>query len=722
MLFNLYYLLTAAETFLLCAYIVFAGSTEQASVLFNLSFPRLIIALITFIIGLGFILLPLRSLLNKSGRKTFEKKFLETEKWSWIAFGSGMLLVCLVTFLLTRQVNAYGDFKLIYLRLEPVLVWLAIVGAQTAFFSAIWYSVYFIGDQTGRDLRESQKELMALLGLFAAFSIFKLIFFTAPSNGPSAYGDEMTYFDMVDSLYRGFFSTKATHHYPPLYPLSLVGTLVFKGWSFDGIKLLNILFSSSIVFPIYFISRQYLNKKLSLIASLLSCLIPFHLVFPRRIVSENLFFPLFFWTMFSTLVHPRNDKLRLHWDIMNGILLALLYLTRYITLALIPFFLFSWWIKPFKGEKALLKPGKSKSIHFIVIVLVLVIVFSPWLFAGLREGVPARLMLGFGVTSRTTAEQLNLGNLLTWILLYACYFILISAPVLHLLIASLWHADPQKWRSGWERWFIQVVLIMAGFFAAVSRHSWRAYYNRDIPAVIMGRYLIVFSVIFFTIAMIAIKKMDISRFKSKPSFFLWTTILPFGMVIFAHLTLIKGIVIQTDGDLLKLLGSVDAYYIQLLGPYFFLLIISIYGVTNLFLWKVQKKYAVTALLISMAIYYTAGLPAYHLQLKEREVYPWLAEQITKLLPLPDPYSGNIEQITVYLPPGETAREMAEIYNSLRVRGIDNTITHLYSEEKVESMATEKGFIIEGFEGTINEPDTTLYEFNNQAFLIIPIVK
>ena len=127
---------------------------------------------------------------------------------------------------------------------------------------------------------------------------------------------------------------------------------------------------------------------MSLIAAFLSCIIPFQLVFPRRIISENLFFPLFLWTMLITFLIPDNKKYRLHWDLLNGAMVALLYLTRYITLAALPFFILSWWIKPFDGEKSLQKPKQKKTFRFILITAVFIAVFCPWPIIGMKAGVP----------------------------------------------------------------------------------------------------------------------------------------------------------------------------------------------------------------------------------------------------------------------------------------------------------------------------------------------
>ncbi len=553
--------------------------------------------------------------------------------------------------------------------------------------------------------------------------VLKLIFVSRTSYGPLGRGDEMTYFDMADSFYRGFFSVAQSHHYPPLYPLSIMPALVFKSWTFDGIKLLNALYSSSIIFPVYFIARRFMDAPKSLAAAFLSCLIPYHLVFPRRILSENLFFPLFLWTMAITYSVPHSKAHRLHWDVLNGVMIAALYLTRYITLATIPFFLLAWWVKPFAGEKALVKPGWKKMLHFLLLISAMLAAFSPWLLAGLREGVQAKLILGFGITSRTTAEQQTLKNLLVWAALYACYFILVAAPVLNLLIISFFQINLKTWREGFGRWIFQVLALMAGFYIAVTRHSWRAYYNADLPSAIMGRYLIVFSALFFVIALAVINQSRHTDFRKGWRLVLFGQVLPIALVGAAYFILIKGKLIPTDGDLLKSLGSVDAFFTEILGGWFFLLLFAIYGITNWLLWKGLHKHALTALIAGLVIYYAVGVPSYYQNLMEYQTYPWLASQIARLAPPPDPKSGDAEPITVFLPEDRDSKSGAEIYNGLRSRGLDNTYIKIYSEKAVNAMATEKGFIIQTLdEGADAQAEYPILRINERAFVIIPVQK
>ncbi len=718
MMIPLYFAFNALQAFLLAVYLALVGSEPDASLLFGLSSSRLTLVALIGLLGVLFALLALRACSPTAALRRKMDAALQDEKRVGFFFMAGMLLTAVIYFLLTRQINWFGDFKLVYERLEPVMVWLAFLGIQNAFLAVIWYSTHFIRREEAAEADGSQDELPALFGIYALFVLLKLLLVTSTSYGPLGRGDEMTYFDMAESFYRGFFSVEQSHHYPPLYPLALMPALVFKGYYFEAIKIINVLLSSSIIFPAYFIARQFLGRKRSLLAALLTCLIPYHLVFPRRMLSENLYFPLFIWAVYVTLVLPRSRRARLLWDMLNGALLAVLYLTRYISLAAIPFFLLAWWVKPFEGERSLLQPGWKKIKHLVLLSLAMLAVFSPWLIAGLSEGVELKLILGFGVASKIDPAALTLPRLLLWALLYVCYYLLVSAPVLNLLLVSLTQIDFKRWREGFGRLAAEILLLMSAFFVAVTRHSWRAYYNRDLPSKIMGRYLIVFSVIYIVMAVIFASHFDRRRIKSKTAFIFWGGILPFLLIVAANFILIQGAIFPTDASFMKALGSVDGFLTEILGPYFFVLVALLYGIELYLLLRGSHKKLLAALAAGLVIYYLSGYPSYYRSLIDYQTYPWLSQQIASLLPGQNVKGQETGKISVFLPPEHNSQDEAEIYNGLRVRGIDNSEILTEGVDAQESMTNPKGFIIQQLADPQDAVEgLKVYEFNGAYFTI-----
>ena len=715
---SVYFLFNALEAFFLAVYMVSVGSLSSERVFLNLSLSRLIIVLIISIIAIAFGITAAKSRPENSRIKQKIQTISKDEKKVWVVFLISLAVVAVVYFLLTTEKAKFLNYQNIYDRLEPMLVWVAVMGAQTAFFAVVWYCALFIDYSQSPDAAVSASELPALFGIYAIFILAKLLLVTSSSYGPLGSGDEMTYYDMADSFHRGFFSIAQSHHYPPLYPLYFMPALVFGSYAFEGIKLLNVIASSSVIFPVYFIARHFLDRKQSLITVLLTCLIPYHLVFPRRILSENLFFPLFIWTVFITFARPKNMRVRLPWDLLNGAMLAVLYLTRYITLAAIPFFVLAWWVKPFERERSIFKPGWKKFGHLVGMGIALLAVYSPWLIAGLREHVNLKLVLGFGVASKTDPAQLTLYNLVTWMGLYASYYVLVAAPVLNLLLAAFTQLDLKRWRENLGRLVFQVLALMAGFFIAVTRHSWRAYYNREAPSKIMGRYLIVYSLLYIILAMIILVKFDRSRVKSKTKFIFWTGVFPIALVVFSHAALFDGTIFPTDGNLFNALGSVDGFFTDVLGPYFYVIIAVLYAVEIVLMLQDKRKYFVSVLTIGLLVYYMAGYPAYYKVLLDYQTYPWLSDKVAEIVRVDGNAGTASDNITVFIPPGNETQDRVEMYNGLRVRGIDNADVIITKEGSNSLVKTDLGFIIRKVD-KLNPaaPGQTVYEFNGESFTI-----
>ena len=718
----IYFSLNAIESFLLAIYLFLVGSNPQEQIFLNLSPSRL--AAVVFAAGTGvlFLLIGIRSQKNGSRIKKKFDCFLKMEGALWVTFIASLILASLIMFLITREINLYGKNKLVYQRLEPILAWGILLAVQTALFTATWYCMNFIENGGSGDNEDSKREFGLIFALFVVFALVKYVFISSTAYGPTGRGDEMTYFDMAESFYRGFFSIEQTHHYPPLYPLSLVPALVFKGSAYTGIKIINALLSSSIVFPIYLVLRQFMDARKSLLTTLVTCIIPYHLVFPRRMVSENLFFPLFMWALLATFSKPAKRDHRMLWNVMNGILVGALYLTRYITLALIPTFLLAWWIKPFDGEKGFFRPTKKKVFHFLLISFFVAATFSPWVLMAIADNLEVRLALGFGITSRTTREQLTLTKLLVWAFMYVCYYALTAAPVLNLLFSSQRRVFTKEWREGFSRLIFQTLIIMGGFFAAVVRHSWRAYYNRDLPGAIMGRYLIVFSAVFIMIASIEIKRFRKDKFNNIKGFILLAFLVPAILAVLSHMTIIQTSVIPTRGNLLKAHGSADGFMIEQLGLWYFVLVTIIYASVNLLLWTERKNLARAVFTAGLTIYFISGWPAYYDTLLESQTFPWIGTKIAALAPQVDIKSGEFEKVTVYVPPETPSDNRAEIYNALRVRGVDNTTIEYATTENIQNMETTRGFIIEQIEKApdVLEKNEYLYEYQDKYYLITEI--
>jgi hypothetical protein len=285
-----YFLLNAFETAILTVYIMLDHSEKQQQVLFNLSLQRLFLVFLLVVLTGSFLFLAFTCWKKgKIGRKV--ETAIRNERINWILLGVSGVVVLASLFSLTRNADQLGGFRNYYLELQPIFSWICILSFQTIFFLVI--NLFFNLNSDESNTAQTRKELRSVWIVFIAAVIIKLLFTTRNSNGPINW-DGMEYFFSAYFMNKGdFFAYEKAIHYPPLYYLLFVWTIPFDYYAYDLIKILNIVLSSSLIFPVYLIARKFLGKKECIWIVIISSLLPFHLVFPQRIQSENLYFPLF---------------------------------------------------------------------------------------------------------------------------------------------------------------------------------------------------------------------------------------------------------------------------------------------------------------------------------------------------------------------------------------------------------------------------------------------
>src|SRR3989344_1944584 len=127
--------------------------------------------------------------------------------------------------------------------------------------------------------------------------------------------------------------------YSPLYPL-LVGLLSFivRNLELAG-RLISVLFGGLLVIPIYLIAKKVYNKKVALIAGLLTALYPVLVYLSDIVYAESLYFFVFFFGIYFALESLDNKK----W--LNYVSTGLLFGVGYwikpeIVIAVLIFFVF----------------------------------------------------------------------------------------------------------------------------------------------------------------------------------------------------------------------------------------------------------------------------------------------------------------------------------------------------------------------------------------------
>ncbi len=436
----IYLLLVNLETIGLLIYNLIQKSDPQGRIWLYFSAERLILNCAILLVTICVLMMTYFTVRDIRCGQFIVGKYLDKESslWTIMSLSLGIIVLCVWSFVLPA--GMFGKYQAIFLNMKSVLFWLLVLAGQTFLFTLLGYLRKFIEKPCISTPEIKTCEMFWLILIFGLSVTLKLVFVLPTGFGMLKDVGETKYLYMLQYFNEGIFlhsATEFTTHYPPLYALMLMAAYSIRDFAYEGIKLINALAASSLVFPLYFLARRFFDRKTSLYIIVVASLIPFQFQLPIRLLSENLYFPLLLSALYLIFTQPANFRFRFTWDCLTGFVLGLLYLTRYISLALIPFLMLAWWLKPFGDQPAGLRITGRKLIHASAILFLAGLTFSPWVMIGLENGLPVSQMLGFGIAANTNPAQLTVINLLKWIALYGAYFILLAAPVLNLLGISL---------------------------------------------------------------------------------------------------------------------------------------------------------------------------------------------------------------------------------------------------------------------------------------------
>ena len=175
-----------------------------------------------------------------------------------------------------------------------------------------------------------KKILKKLILYYLIFVVVKgILSYLIPA--PSAFSDSYIYMKLARSF---FFDSNfvinniPTTHYLPLYPIVLSFSYFFKQMNiiYPVMKLINVVISSLVIFPAYFLSKEFFNSKKSLTIAFLISLLPSNFIFSSFILAENIFYPLFLFSIY--FIYKSITVKRIIWPILAGISLGLTYLSK----------------------------------------------------------------------------------------------------------------------------------------------------------------------------------------------------------------------------------------------------------------------------------------------------------------------------------------------------------------------------------------------------------
>ena len=334
-----------------------------------------------------------------------------------------------------------------------------------------------------------------LVIFFCALVAAKVVWVSS-ADGPVVFGDEYFFKSLAQSfvsLQPFVVDGKNTFFFGPAYSLVLTPALLFGNAWYRAMLVINALVSSTLIFPVAWIARQLLSRAQSWVCVWLVALIPFQVVFPRLLMTENLFLTLFVASIGFMLADLGSLTRRK--SLLVGAVWGVTYLTRFIFLPIIPVLAVLWWFQPAiagTGRVWADAQRRLKSMGWTALGVCAFVV--PWYglkyLADATSGRVAAAAVGSkGIAELWITRTLTTWNgaLVIWLVLYLAYLVLMSGPflpALTLLPLTIRRLSPRG------RFFAAVCMGVTGALVLVSV-NYMATLNRDLSgAFIEGRYVL----------------------------------------------------------------------------------------------------------------------------------------------------------------------------------------------------------------------------------------
>ena len=175
------------------------------------------------------------------------------------------------------------------------------------------------------------KEIILLFSVYISFSIIKAIIAFLFIKSIQVIPDEFTFTEIARSIIKAH---KLGYYFghpigkEPLYSVFISIAFLFHNmiYSYDIIKILNAFLSSIIIFPLYFLAKELLNKKSALLIAILTGLLPASNSYSLNILAENIYFPCFLASIY--FLYKYETKKQLNFAFLSGIFVGLSFLAK----------------------------------------------------------------------------------------------------------------------------------------------------------------------------------------------------------------------------------------------------------------------------------------------------------------------------------------------------------------------------------------------------------
>jgi hypothetical protein len=456
--------------------------------------------------------------------------------------------------------------------------------------------------------------------IFFLFSFLKIWLLTPIVHNYMLYSDTHVYAQMARQIHDGYLSIVSLNHYPPLYPFALQPIFFFSPRHiYDNLIIINVLLSTSAIFPIYLLTRQFLNKRKSLLFAVASACYPSQIFYSALFMSENLAYPLFFWAFYFCFSSPKEKKFTILWDVLAGIAIGLSWLTRYVTISLLPIFLVILWIKPDNISGLMgFAPTKKKFSRLLLIGGIALIVFMLWVIPGLFQGVDIKTLFGFYVESVGSKTSISLSDILFWSGISLSYFIVMVNPVLHQVFGSIklpfmpGIATMRKWNTPSTFWVVSLSMITLMFMYVVTQHAWKASYNLDGPQNYIARYIIYLPVLFWLTGIMCVQNQ-----KSSSARIVISGIISLLVFLFCYSYLLN---LNWLGAKFLYNGSIDFFTPNSYSSLYFLFLIVFVIASSIVLIRNKPSAVIYITMLFLTLINIGSWPNYLKFLEERNIY------------------------------------------------------------------------------------------------------
>ncbi len=480
-------------------------------------------------------------------------------------------------------------------------------------------------------------DVVAPLLLLLAVIVIKQLFLVPMMQGSLVNADEELYVRFARSIFN--HGAYRSPQYPPLFP-ALIAPAFLAGASWYGaMKIIVSVLASITVLPAYYLARLFVDRYSSLaIALLVAVTMAGQLVLSLAIMSENLYHPLFLLAILLALVRlPKRPWIS---DVLFGVALGALYLTRYVSLVAIPVLVFAWFLRELDDGDY---PSPAiLAARLLVVISTAALVYSPWLLLTHWTDATVKDALGFVIASKTNPAQLTFERLMFFVWTYLAYFVLLAAPTLHLLFHAVHQAILDR-RGRYARFVLLVFTLTSAFGFAMIRHSWRAYYNYPEPVRIVGRYGIYIALMFTILAAVTFVRLARSDRRQSPYLLAGMFVAHSALLVAAYSFLMTDWLGGTGGNLLRSRSSADFLNLYEIGWPVVGVAVLFAGLTAAALAGARpaRKWLVPAFLVGLIAWSAWGIPAFYDLMERHERYAFHARQVAAIAQKANVASGSV---------------------------------------------------------------------------------